>query len=65
MSIAINTHGTHAPARRFARTIPAERKETSRSEQLREGRALMRHLVLGAVSVGTILYAVFAAGLTF
>jgi hypothetical protein len=65
LSYAINTPRTSTATRTHARarTVAAERVELSRAEQLREGRALMRHFVLAFLAAGAVLYAVFAAGL--
>ncbi len=64
MSFAINTHRTRTAAGTRTRAATAERIALTREEGLREGRALMRHFVLAFLAAGTVLYAVFAAGLT-
>jgi hypothetical protein len=64
MSIAINPHHGHAPARQLTQTFHAEPIALSCSEQLREGRALMRHFVLASLAAGVVLYAVLATSIT-
>ena len=39
------------------------RSQRTRAESLHDGRALLRHLVLAAVSLGIVVYAGIAAGM--
>jgi hypothetical protein len=67
MSIAIHTRHAGTP-RAGTFTLPArpsakKRGAVSPAAQLRDSRALLRHLMLAVMSVGVIIYAGIAAGL--
>jgi hypothetical protein len=68
MSIAIKTRvttrvGIASASARTGRPQASERVRLSPVDQLREGRALLRHLVLAVASAGAVVYAAIAAGL--
>ena len=70
MSIAIKTRvptsegmGLATASARTGRPQASERVRLSPVDQLREGRALLRHLVLAVASAGAVVYAAIAAGL--
>jgi len=70
MSIAIKTRvltsegmGLASAPARAGRPQASERTPFSAGEQLRQGRALLRHLVLAVASAGAVVYAAIAAGL--
>jgi hypothetical protein len=69
MSIAIKTRvptsegmGLASAWARTGRPQASERVRLSPVEQLREGRALLRHLVLAVSSAGVVVYAAIASG---
>ena len=63
MSIAINVRRINASVR-TREAIAADHAVASPDDQLREMRAILRHLVLSVLGAGTVLYAIVASGLS-